>query len=53
MNDIQLMVWAKMIASAMKDGNMELMNESYGKFSEIASMEDAAKLEGMIASLAG
>ena len=53
MNEMQLMVWAKMIVSAMNDGNMDQMNDAYSKFSEKASMEDAAQLEGLIAKLTG
>ena len=53
MNEAQIMVWAKMIVSAMNSGNMDQMNEVYGKFSEKASMEEAAQLEATIAQLMG
>lgn len=53
MNEAQLTLWANMIVSAMKAGNMDQMNDVYNKFSEKASMEDAAQLEGLIAKLSG
>jgi hypothetical protein len=48
---MQLTVWAKMIITGMSTGNMERVAEIYGMVSEKASMEEAAKLEEIIASL--
>jgi hypothetical protein len=50
MTDGQLLVWSKMIATAMNAGDMEKVTELYGKVSEAGSMEDAAKLEQMVAA---
>ena len=50
MNEMQLKVWAKLIATAMKSGDMEKVAEIYSNLSEKASMEDAAKLEELIAA---
>jgi hypothetical protein len=52
-NEMQLTVWAKMIITGMKSGNMDRVAEIYGMVSEKASMEEAAKLEEIIASLSG
>ena len=46
-------VWANMIANAMKAGDMDKVTELYGKVSAMASMEDAAKLEALIAASMG
>ncbi|MDR0324494.1 MAG: hypothetical protein LBI19_00175 [Oscillospiraceae bacterium] len=51
MNEMQLKVFATMIAAAMKSGNMEKVTEIYHIVSEKGTMEDAAKLEDMIAAL--
>ena len=53
MNEAQLTLWSKLIVSAMKAGDMDRVSSIYGKISETASMEEAAKLEGMIAALLG
>jgi len=50
MNEAQLKLWCNMIVAAMKAGDMDKVAELYGKFSALASMEDAAKLEAMIAA---
>jgi hypothetical protein len=50
---MQLKVFANMIANAMKAGEMDKVSEIYSKVSTMASMEDAAKLEAMIAELMG
>jgi hypothetical protein len=50
MNDMQLKVFAGMIAAAMKAGDMDKVTELYAKVSSMASMEEAAKLEAMIAA---
>jgi len=50
MTDGQLAVWAKIIANAMKSGEMDKVTEIYGKISATTSMEEAAKLEAMIAA---
>ena len=51
MNDMQLTMWAKIIAGAMKSGDMEKVSEIYSKISENATMENAARLEEIIATL--
>ena len=51
MNDMQLTVWAKMISAAMKTGDMDKVTQLYGDISNKASMEEAARLEEIIASL--
>lgn len=51
MNEMQLKVWAKMIFTAMSAGDMDKVTEIYSMVSEKASMEEAAKLEEIIASL--
>jgi len=51
LNEMQLTVWAKMIVTAMSSGDMGKVSELYGKVSEKMSMEDAAKLEALIAAL--
>ena len=53
MNEGQLRVWASMIAKAMQAGDMDKVTELYGKVSAMASMEDAAKLEALIAQIMG
>ncbi|MCL1903314.1 MAG: hypothetical protein FWF94_02720 [Oscillospiraceae bacterium] len=53
MNDAQLTLYSKLIATAMKGGDMDKVSELYGKVSATASMEEAAKLEGMIAANMG
>ncbi|MCL1832164.1 MAG: hypothetical protein FWG45_04535 [Oscillospiraceae bacterium] len=53
MNDSQLNFFAKMISSAMKSGDMDKVGEMYAKVSATADMEQAAKLEAMIAELMG
>jgi len=50
MNEMQLKVWAKMIVTAMGLGDMDKVAEIYGKLSEQMTMEDAAKLEELIAA---
>ena len=50
MNEMQMKVFANMIAKEMKAGNMDKVTELYGKVSEMASMEEAAKLEELIAA---
>jgi hypothetical protein len=50
---MQLKVFANMIANAMKAGDMDKVTEIYNKVSAMASMEDAAKLEAMIAAAMG
>ena len=51
MNEMQLKVWAKIIFNAMNAGDMDKVTELYSKISTQATMEDAAKLEQMIAAL--
>jgi hypothetical protein len=53
MNEMQLKVFANMIANAMKAGEMDKVSEIYGKVSTMASMEEAAELEKMIAAAMG
>ncbi|MCL1881413.1 MAG: hypothetical protein FWF76_04475 [Oscillospiraceae bacterium] len=50
MNEAQLSVYAKMIATAMKSGDNDKVGELYGKVTATASMEEAAKLEELIAA---
>ena len=50
MNDAQLKLFSTLIVNAMKAGEMDKVTEIYNKVSTMASMEDAAKLEGMIAA---
>ncbi|MDR0293831.1 MAG: hypothetical protein LBH95_06740 [Oscillospiraceae bacterium] len=50
MTDGQLAVWAKVIVTAMQAGDMDKVTEIYSKISTMASMEEAAKLEAMIAA---
>lgn len=50
MNEMQLKVWAKMISTAMSAGDMDKVAEIYSIVSEKATMEDAAKLEELVAS---
>jgi hypothetical protein len=50
MNEMQLKVFANMIVAAMKAGDMDKVSEIYNKVSGMATMEDAAKLEAMIAA---
>ena len=50
MNEAQLKIWSNMIVNAMKAGDMDKVSEIYSKFSGIASMEDAAKVEAQIAA---
>ena len=51
MNEAQLKLWATLIAKAMSAGNMDQVTQIYSKVSAVASMEDAAKLEEMIAQI--
>ena len=51
MNEMQLKVWARLIITAMKAGDMDKVAEAYGKVSENGTMEDAAKLEQFIIEL--
>lgn len=53
MNEMQLKVFANMIAAAMKAGEMDKVSEIYSKVSTMASMEEAAVLEQMIAAAMG
>jgi len=50
MNDAQLTLFSKLIISAMKAGDMEKVSELYSKVSATATMEQAAKLEEVIAA---
>jgi len=50
MNEKQLSFYAKMIATAMKSGDDAKVAELYGKAMGAASMEEAAKLEELIAA---
>ena len=51
MNEAQLKLWATLIAKAMSAGDMDQVTQIYSKVSAVATMEDAAKLEAMIAEV--
>jgi hypothetical protein len=53
MNEAQLTLFSKLIATAMSAGDMNKVSELYSKVSGMASMEDAARLEEKIAAALG
>jgi hypothetical protein len=53
MNEAQLTLFSKLIATAMKAGDMDKVSELYSKVSATASMEEAARLEALIAASMG
>ena len=53
MTNEQLAFAAKLIAESMKAGNMNKVTDIYNTISTQMSMEEAAKLEQLIAALMG
>jgi hypothetical protein len=52
-NEAQLTLFSKLIATAMNAGDMNKVSELYSKVSGMASMEEAAILEQKIALAMG